>query len=38
MLCNNARDYITEEIIRNQFCTVKDYYIIGELIRDNNVM
>ena len=23
MLCNNARDYMTEEIIRNQLCNVK---------------
>ena len=30
MLCNNARNYVTEEIIQNQFCNVKDYYVIGE--------
>ena len=30
--CNNAGDYITKEIIQNQFCNVnKVYYIIGEI-------
>ena len=37
MLCNNTRNYITEEIIRNQFCNVSKYYIIGELVRNNKL-
>ena len=31
MLCNNTRKYMTEEMIRNQFCNVNNYYIIGEI-------
>ena len=39
MLCNNARDYITKEIIRDQVCNVKIItYESGKLIQDNNVM
>ena len=32
MLCSNARNYITQELIRNKFCNVKKHYIIGETI------
>ena len=31
MLCSNARNYINEELIWNQFCNVKNYHIIGEI-------
>ena len=29
VLCNNARNHITEAMVQNQFGNAKDYYIIG---------
>ena len=38
LCCNNARNYITKEIIRNQFCNVKNVMSSGKLIRNNKLM
>ena len=38
MLSNNKRNYITEEIILNQFHNVNTFYITGEIIQNDEVM